>query len=257
MLCNRVGFSADKPSRFQPIQFGIIGFLVCVFAIAGNCVAQDETPSAQKIIERYIDALGSEMQLQSLQSYRLDCTYNQKKLTIHVHDGVLHWYTQNGKYKFWYDGQNFWQSQDGVVKVREDLATGYPCGFIGVHFDVLRWNEADKTKATLIGSAKIDGKDAWQVRLEKEGWRPSDVCFDKQTNLLLRTQVLDSESESELVFSYQHSELDDFLLPTVVTLNGGVTLKFQKLSIDCSHDNIDFDLPESLRPKDDGDDQSP
>ena len=228
MLCNRVGFSADKPRRFLPIQFGSIGFLVCVFTITGNCVAQDETPSAQKIIERYIDALGGEMQLQSLQSYRLDCTYNKNKLTIHVHDGVLHWHTNNGKYKFCYDGQNYWQSQDGVVTVRDDLATGYPCGFIGVHFDVLRWNEADKTKATLIGSAEIDGKDAWQVRLEKEGWRPSDVYFDKQTDLLLRTQVLESESESqsELVYSYQHSELDGFLpvsythltLPTIYSV---------------------------------------
>ncbi|MGI9518790.1 MAG: hypothetical protein ACR2NP_17155, partial [Pirellulaceae bacterium] len=90
--------------------------------LAVPAIAQ-QLPSTVEVIEDHIDAMGGEMLLRSMESFKLTGKY-KGEFWVHYHEGTLHWHTRASRY--WFDGDLFWQQQRDKYQLRTDISTGYP-----------------------------------------------------------------------------------------------------------------------------------
>lgn len=224
--------------------FITVSFFLLAVVASSQSIAQ-EIPSATDVIDDYIQALGGEMHLNSLSSFKLTGTYNSKEFLVHYHEGTLCWVGSGGKNVYWVDDKRrFWQRQRGVFALRDDLSPGYPSGFINLPVEAIRWLDDDELKLTNLGAEDLNGVATWRILFEVEGQNPSERIFDQESGLLLETRLKGTKSA---IKRYEYSMLDECLFATTARLDErGRTLTFQKLEIDPDHGDVDFSLPEKL-----------
>ena len=230
-------FSAVKNLR----SLIVAGIALVTFAIS-DCRGQ-EIPPASDVIEEYVEALGGEMSISSLNSFKLTGTYQGKEFFVHYHEGTTCWIASSGTFVYWVDDKRrFWHRQRGEMSLRDDLSPGYPSGFINLPTEAVRWLDDDQLKVTNLGTEYLDGVAAWRLLFEVEGQDSAERLFDQKSGLLLQTRLMGSKTG---IKSYEYTRLDDQLFATTTNLDG-VILTFQKLEIDPDHGDLDFSIPKEL-----------
>ena len=220
----------------------VAAIVLVTLAMPGNCNGQ-EIPPATDVIEEYVEALGGEMSINSLTSFKLTGTYMGKEFIVHYHEGTMCWFAFGGTYAYWVDAQRrFWQRQEGEISLRDDLSPGYPSGFINLPTEAVRWLNDDQLKVTNLGAENLDGVATWRLLFEVEGQDSAERLFDQESGLLLQTRWMGSKTG---IKSYEYTRLDDQLFATTTNLDG-VILTFQKLEIDPDHGDLDFSIPKEL-----------
>lgn len=180
------------------LRFSIpIVFVFQVLMLTNLAHAQEELPTAQQVIDDYMEALGGELSLRGLElvtmSGRVDREPNPKGepnatfVFRFVGNKYLNTHTiiDGEEYHFGYDGSVSWQESEGQdrVNVEKNMKSSY---FMSKSpTQVLSWLDM-LDRVTVHGFKVIDGRETVELHFNVFGGEVFKRYFDKETKLMVR-----------------------------------------------------------------------
>ncbi len=187
--------------------------LVMLFA---NSVAAQESPtSAGAVLERYVEALGGEMLLQSLEAVEFEGTidsagtpgtftflYAQEKCAMTVN------LSGRPVVRLGFDGEYLWQKNGSFgFKRPADRFVGLGVDLPGTPISALEWLER-KDQTTLHDSAVVDERRADVVQIEMPEGQVITGFFDRESGLLVQAIYGEGDTATEYRLQYAAQPLE-------------------------------------------------
>lgn len=216
-----------------------------------------ETPSAEQILNRYVEAIGGRAAWKKLNS-------RVATGTIYVPDMHI-----SGTFEFHekapnrllrvilLNGDSFRQGFDGTTAWTDDpkdgLRTETGAEFEDTRFDADFYHPLDLrqlySKFTLLGAEKIGAHDAYVVEAARSGGDPDKMYFDVKTGLALR--IISKRHTHEGVSAYQedledYREVDGIKLP--FTVHQSISTPFITIIFTDVRHNVELDDREFSKP---------
>jgi len=209
------------------------GLAFAVFALAVQACAGDGPPSASRVVEKYMRAIGGRDAAERFPARHLTAemsipatgtTVSMEVWTKPVSRILARTETNGTKITTGFDGTTAWAITPLTGARILDRAT------IGKSFDDLNFGtvvdfaRAYPTMETL-GERTVDGHACWNVRMvSKDGFEVRN-CFDKDSGLLVSTVVPGTEGAADMVMS-DYRDFDGLRMPTrlTTTVNGQRTV---------------------------------
>ncbi len=253
----------------------IIVLVICCQTVTSTLVAQSsnkettngtDLPEARLIIDKFVEAIGGEMNLRSIESVKLKGkkVYGTNELSFEslvsggrfvtrsTYSGLLTADVFNG-----YDGEFLWATGPGVSKKDDDKETSdRQLINIAPHLAALSWLEFDG-QITVTKKEKINGRDVWCLKFRKSefgklGPYTAFRYFDIESGLLVRSvwKVDSLEEDTINEFEYHEESFSGlrFWARRTTERKGSPKQEIEFESIEISPNLPDdaFDIPESL-----------
>ncbi len=216
-----------------------------VFAGAA-CVAADELPKAETILDKYVEVTGGKAAYEklhseittgkmevvgkgisgSVMSYRVEPDKSYTEIEI---QGI-------GKMREGSDGSTFWSLsafqgphlKDGDEKAQARMA--------GQFNSELHWRDVYK-KAETTGVEQVDGKDCYKVVLTPNEGGPITRFYDKQSNLLVKMAMIAKNPMGEIPVE---SLVSDYRKEGDILMAHKITQKGMGQEISISIDSVQY-----------------
>jgi len=244
--------------NFHSHSFTVLAAIVLAAVAVEQLTAQDEEadrrnvlPSATEVLERYIDAIGSEMVLLGADSMNLKLKIETSSTLTPVDDGKL---------SLSWSSDNNWAFENVMIanKARSGMKDGRmwrKSGTTGAQWisekeaaeslamlehlfpnAALKWLDDVKANQT-IEKTKIEGRIAWE--LESDDASGGTVrSFDAETGLLVRIESRNSGMKCSQTLS-DYREVDGMMLPHKTSINYGQI----GLSMQLTLESVDYNSP--------------
>ena len=187
-----------------------------MFVLSGGCsiISAQETdqPTAERVIEDFIEALGGEMAVSNFESCRLTgrCEGSISGDFEYLYrDGsfvLVADFERMGRTGLGTDGDRWWRIDAGkkptLVSGRE--SRGWRM-FAFATPVFLNWLEFDG-KLELLGATEFDDQLAWQVRFTIEDDMTVDRYFDQETGLLIGADY--TTDDNRVTWTYEFEDVD-------------------------------------------------
>ncbi|MGI9515704.1 MAG: hypothetical protein ACR2NP_01550 [Pirellulaceae bacterium] len=200
---------------------------VCWVAFAGlspGVEAQEEPaspglPSAEQIIDRYIEEIGSEMGLSSIETLTLEADFEgldrgSGNMSLNASGNYWHYdfQTTDGQitYHMCQDG-TAWENQYGsIARLSGNDRVKFE-EIIPVIFAPLRWLDYPGQMET-TGVEEVRSKKCYVIEFRPEGGKPVRRYFDMESGLLVRMSY-DSNSTNADWYLSDYQEVEGFTIP--------------------------------------------
>lgn len=228
-------------ARAVAVAVMVAAFSVSISAGAAEPVASTgASPTAQAILERYINAAGGRA---ALEKVRTRVTKGTMEMTALGLSGAMELRAKVpnkqvsavqlagfGAIREGYDGKVGWTEAPGVgvrTKSGAELARDERSKVFPRELKLAEVYEKLEAK----GAAKVAGVDAWVVEgTHKSGNKPDRLYFDQKSGLLLREESTVSTALGEMVFQVDFSDyrdVDGVKVPFLVRIPKPETMGFQ------------------------------
>lgn len=222
---------------------------VLVFPSAGLLAQEEEVEpeldlKSQRIIADYIEAIGGEMRIDSIESFRIKGEYGTEgsmlpfELLV-VGDKCLLEYSSSKvvgtKHHKWNVSSGGAAAQDAAVRYQET----FPLLTIAYY-----WTEYPG-KISHVGEEEIDGKTVDVLLFQCHGKKPYKRYFDQDSGLMVGQHV------NSFFQKFEYTELEDLMVinrQVLYNVNGEVhqIMEYQT-TLDVEYDPKDFELPEEIK----------
>src|SRR5260370_16030263 len=219
--------------------------------------AAPATPSADQILNRYIEAIGGRAAWKKLTSRvatgMIDVPEMQISGTVEFHEKAPNRLLR----VIILNGASFRQGFDGTTAWTDDpqngLRTETGAEFEDTRFDADFYHPLDLrqlySKFTLLGAEKIGEHDAYVVEAARAGGDPDKMYFDVKTGLALR--IISKRHTPDGLSAYQedledYREVDGIKLPFIVhqsIAKPAITITFTEVRHNVELDNAEFSKP--------------
>lgn len=219
--------------------------------------AAPATPTADQILNRYVEAIGGSAAWKKLTSRVSKGTIDVPEMQI---SGTVEFHEKSPNHflrVIVLNGATFRQGFDGTTAWTDDPQDGLRTE-IGAEFEDTRF-DADfyhplhlrqlYSKFTIIGTEKIGERDAYAVEAARAGAEPDKIYFDTKTGLALR--LISKRHTLEGVSAYQedmedYREVDGIKLPFMVhqsIAKPSFTITLTEVRHDVELDEAEFAKP--------------
>lgn len=241
------------------MRFGLIASTILFAFVA---FGQGAKPTAEEIIEKGITATGGREAHLKMKSFAAKGSMEivamgasasveryakapDKAASLTIVDGY-------GEIRQGYDGKVGWSSepQNGLVELSGDMLaqTKREAQFHGE----LNWKDL-YTKAEVTGSDKVNGKDAWIVKLTPKEGKVATRYYDMESGLLVKglTNMVSPQGEAEI--AVEMSDYKDagngvkvpYTLKVTVPGIGDLVTKFKEYTPNAEIDDAKFAKPKN------------
>ncbi|MGI9519653.1 MAG: hypothetical protein ACR2NP_21550 [Pirellulaceae bacterium] len=209
---NQIGLCLIRQKRLP------ITALLVIAVLPFCCSAQDQTgTSAPEVLQNYVEALGGEMVLRSLEAIKYEgtinpagthpssfsCLYAPGRGALRVVELAPGHVNRVG-----FDGEHIWR-QRGHYAIRH-RAEGFEIRELelpGMPTTALEWLER-KDKAILLDTKRIDGRVIDVIRIGRVEGQLVTGFFDRESGLLVQSVYGDGSRASEYRFEYAEEPID-------------------------------------------------
>ncbi|MGI9515625.1 MAG: hypothetical protein ACR2NP_01150 [Pirellulaceae bacterium] len=194
----------------------LVAFLFGVVLPAESSFAQDEKlPSADTVLQDYIDALGGEMLISSLESIQINGKFSGPS------SGEMKFYYDKGKARvnfyvgddqsqqiaYWFDGEVVWHRNGNVVELLEGAAADNSLESTVSPTIALYWAEYPGT-VRVVDRVNIDDVEAIHLQFTSEHGTVFDRYFGVESRLLIKSVFHDTQQERTITNSYEYQTVD-------------------------------------------------
>ena len=266
-------------TRFNFCRFSLAALLVFSSLATNDVRGQDKKkpanlPAASEVLNDFAEALGGEMTLRSLESFKtagefhsdsstlkFETLFSQGKFKTHKKFmGVLTAEIFEG-----FDGEFLWMDSLGPLPPEQRNSKSSDMELkdrrlasMAAHLSALQWLDHDG-EIEVIEKASVDGKQAWCLKFPKHESLPYTALryFDVESGLLVKAIWKDDNGEiqSEIKFEYHEASFDGVRFWSKQVNNSmgmGTTFEYVYDTIDTSPDIPEdaFKIPERLEDED-------
>ena len=219
-----------------------------------------EVPSAEAILNRYVEAAGGKAALEKIQTRvtkgKMEMTTLGLSGNMELRAKVPNKQVSSvelagfGSIREGFDGTVGWTDAPGVglrTKSGSELGRDQRSKVFPRELKLKEVYERMEAK----GSAKVAGADAWVVEASHKGGKPDRLFFDQKSGLLVREESTVATGVGEMTFQVDfldYREVDGVKIPFLVKIPKPETMGFQ-IKVDEVKHNVAMQDTEFAKPK--------
>lgn len=239
----------SRASRLLPLP------LVMLFVASVD--AQESPTSAAAVLERYVDAMGGEMALQSLESVEYEGTIESGGTPgtfafLHAQGKVAMTVNLSGRpvVRVGFDGEYIWQ-QNGTrgFKNRAERFVGLGLDLPGTPMTALEWLEL-KNDTTLLESALVGERMTNVVSIEMPDGQPVTGFFEQESGLLIQAVYGGGDTATEYKLEYAAEPIEGLRFVNKATSSVAGNPRFvwtvDNIVANPDLDGDEFDIPDGI-----------
>ena len=211
-------------------QYDPYGNPVVVNAASETAIKTDPNITADKVIDNYLKAIGGKDALQKINSYSATISMDMMGQTLGGSMKKMAPYStsmemaMNGMtvYKMVFDGVKGYQGQMGQKNPMTPDEIKTQLDEKGI-FPQLHYSEAGY-KLSMEGTAKVNGEDAYKIKITKPSARTATEYYSVKTNYLLKQESTVSAQGKELEQTVEfgnYKNIEGIVSPTTITQIAG------------------------------------